>query len=132
MKPYSQDLRARIIQALEAGPETQRAIAERFWVRGSFVEKLWQRWRGSGSRAAQPPASGRQCALTAPLESLRTEMAQHPDAMLAAWRDRLVAPQGPRVRPVTISAPALPATAHKKSLHASERATERVQTRRVS
>ena len=43
MKLYSQDLRARIIQALEAGPETQRAVAERFWVRGSFVEKLWQR-----------------------------------------------------------------------------------------
>jgi transposase len=41
MKPYSQDLRDRIIQSLEAATETQRAIAERFCVSGSFVEKLW-------------------------------------------------------------------------------------------
>ena len=56
MKPYSQDLRDRIITALEAGTETQRAIAERFGVRGSFVEKCCQRWRRSGSRAAKPHA----------------------------------------------------------------------------
>src|SRR5919202_392161 len=97
MKPYSQDLRDRIIQALAAGTETQRAIAERFCVSGSFVEKLWPRWRGSGSSAAKPHAGGRQCALKGYLELLRTEGAKQPEATLAAWRDRLMAAQGPRV-----------------------------------
>jgi transposase len=102
MKPYSPDLRDRIIQALEARTETQRAIAERFCGSGSFVEKLWQRWRQSGSSAAKPHAGGRQSAFTDHLELLRTEVAQQPDATLAALRDRLVAAQGPRVSPATI------------------------------
>ena len=105
MKPYSQDLRDRIIQALEAGTETQRAIAERFCVSGSFVEKLWQRWRQSGSRAAKPHAGGRQGALQDHLELLRTEVAKQPDATLAELRDRIVAAQGPRVSPATVCRP---------------------------
>jgi transposase len=102
MKPYSQDLRDRIIQALEAGTETQRAIAERFCVSGSFVEKLRQRWRGSGSSAPKPHAGGRQGVLKDHLELLRTEVAQQPDATLAELCDRIVAAQGPRVSPATI------------------------------
>jgi transposase len=102
MKPYSQDLRDRIITALAAGAETQRAIAERFCVSGSFVEKLWQRWRRSGSSAAKPHAGGRQGALKDHLELLQIEVAKQPDATLAAWRDRVVAAQGPRVSPATI------------------------------
>jgi len=91
MKPYSQDLRERIIQALEAGTETQRAIAERFCGSGSFGETRWQRWRRSGSSAATPHAGGRQCHLTDHFEFLRNEVAKQPDATLAAWRDRVVA-----------------------------------------
>src|SRR5262245_50380620 len=102
MKPYSQDLRDRIIQALEAGIETQSAIAERFCVSGSFVEKLWQRWRRSGSRAAKPHAGGRQSALKDHLETLRNEVAKQPDATLAELRDRLVAAHGPPVSTATI------------------------------
>ena len=102
MKPYSQDLRDRIIQALAARTETQRAIAKRFWVSGSFVEKHWQRWRQSGSSAAQPHAGGRQGALQDHLELLRTEVAKQPEATLAELRDRIVAAQGPRVSPATV------------------------------
>jgi len=91
MNPYSQDLRDRIIQALEAGTETQRAIAERFCVSGSFVEKRWQRWRPSGSSAVKPHAGGRQSPLTDHLELLRTEVAKQPDATRAELRDRIVA-----------------------------------------
>src|SRR5262252_9417447 len=102
MKPYSQDLRDRIIQALEAGTETQQAIAARFCVSGSFVEKLWQRWRQSGSSAAKPHAGGRQGTLKDHLERLRTEVAKQPDATLAELRDRIVAAQGPQVSRATI------------------------------
>lgn len=102
MKPYSQDLRDHILQALEAGTATQRAIAARFCVSGSFVEKLCQRWRRSGSSAAKPHAGSRQRALKDHLEFLRTEVAQQPEATLAALRDRVAAAQGPRVSPATI------------------------------
>ena len=102
MKSYSQDLRNRIITAPEAGTETQRAIAERFCVSGSFVEKLWQRGRRSGSSAPKPHAGGRQGTLKDHLELLRTEVAKQPDATLAELRDRIVAAQGPRVSPATI------------------------------
>ena len=102
MKPYSQDLRDRIITALEARTATQRTIAERFCVSTAFVEKLWQRWRRSGSSAAKPHAGGRQGALTDHLECLRAEVAKQPDATLAELRDRMVAAQGPRVSSATI------------------------------
>jgi transposase len=102
MKPYSQDLRDRIIQALEAGTATQRAIAERFCVSGAFVEKLWQRWRRSGRSAAKPHAGGRQRHLRDHLEVLRTEVAKQPDATLAELRDRVIAAQGPSVSTATI------------------------------
>jgi transposase len=102
MKPYSQDLRDRIIQALEARTATQRMIAERFCVSSSFVEKLWQRWRRSGSSAAKPHAGGRQSPLKDHLEILRSEVAKHPDATLADLRDRLIAAQGPPVSTATL------------------------------
>ena len=102
MKPSSPDLRDRIIQALEAGTGTPRAIAERLCVSGACVETLWQRWRERGSSAAKPHAGGRQCALNDHLELLRTEVAKQPDATLAALRDRIMAAQGPRVSPATL------------------------------
>jgi transposase len=101
MKPYSQDLRDRIIKALAAGTAPQRAIAERFGVSTAFVEKLWQRWRRSGSSAAKPHAGGRQSALKDHLEFLRTAVAEQPDATLAELRDRL-ATQGRRVSTATV------------------------------
>jgi putative transposase len=102
MKSYSQDLRDRIITALEAGTEPQRAIAERFGVSGSCVEKLWQRWRRSGSSAPKPHAGGQRGALKDPLALLRTAVAKQPEATLAALRDPVVAAQGPRVSPAPI------------------------------
>jgi transposase len=102
MKPYSQDLRDCIIQALKAGTASQGAIAARFCGSGSFVEKRWQRWRRSGSSAAKPHAGGRPGSLTDHFETLRTEVARPPDATLAELRDRIVAAHGPRVSTATI------------------------------
>ena len=102
MRPYSQDLRDRIIQALEAGNASQPAIAERFCVSLSFVEKLWQRFRRSGSSAAQPHAGGRRRALTEHTTLLRREVEHQPDATLEELRERIVAAQGPQVSTATI------------------------------
>jgi transposase len=60
MRPYSEDLRERIIAALEAQDGSQAEIAERFAVSLSFVAKLWRRWRTSGSCAPRPHGGGRQ------------------------------------------------------------------------
>jgi transposase len=102
MKPYSQDLRDRIIHTLEAGQDTQPAVAERFRVSPSFVAKLWHRWRHSGSSAAKPHAGGKSRRLKNYTETLRNEVAQQPDATLEELRDRVVAAQGPQVSPATI------------------------------
>jgi transposase len=102
MKPYSQDLRDRIIHTLEASQDTQPAGAERFQVSPSFVAKLWHRWRHSGSGAAKPHAGGKSRRLKDHTETLRHEVAQHPDAPLEALCDRVVAAQGPPVSPATI------------------------------
>jgi transposase len=102
MTPYSQDLRDRILHALKAGEATQPAIAERCCVSLSFVEKLWRRFRRSGSGAAKPHAGGKRRVLTDHPDLLRREVAQQPDATLAALRERLAAAPGPRVSAATI------------------------------
>jgi transposase len=56
MQPYSQDLRERIIAALEANEQTRPEIAERCGVSVSTVEKLWKRWPSTGQCAALPHA----------------------------------------------------------------------------
>jgi putative transposase len=101
MKPYSHDLRERLIHALEADEAPPRKGAARWCVRRSFVEKLWHRWRDSGSGAAPPHAGGKPRALTDHTALRRSAVAPHPDATLEAWRERGAA-QGPQVRPATI------------------------------
>jgi transposase len=102
MKPYSQDLRDRIMHALQAGNASPPAIAARFCVRLSFVEKLWQRFRRSGSSAATPHAGGRRRALTDHTALLRREGEPQPDATLEERRERSAAAQGPQGSPATI------------------------------
>ena len=58
MKAYSNDLRERVAAACAAPGATQTAVAARFCVSVSFVEKLCQRQRASESVAALPHRSG--------------------------------------------------------------------------
>jgi len=58
MKAYSNDLRERVAAACAAPGATQTAVAARFCISVSFVEKLRQRQRASGSVAALPHRSG--------------------------------------------------------------------------
>ena len=103
MKPYSQDLREKIIRALESG-ETQEEVADRFTVSLSFVEKLWRRWRETGSCAALPHAGGRQRALREHEAAIREEVASQPDVTLAELSERLASAGAPSVSLATICA----------------------------
>ena len=60
MKAYSTDLRQKIIEAHQRGHGTQRAIAELFGVSVSFVEKLLQRYRTTGTFSAKPHGGGQK------------------------------------------------------------------------
>jgi transposase len=89
MKAYSQDLRERIVEALEAHEESHAEIAERFAVSASFVEKLWWRWRTTGSCAPQPHGGGRQRSLREAEGLIRAELAEQPGLTLGALCERV-------------------------------------------
>jgi transposase len=99
MRPYSQDLRQRIVEALEADEQTQPEIANRFRVSLSFIEKLWHRWRETGSCAALPHAGGRKRALADDQASIRAEIARQPDISLTELCQRLAQAGGATASP---------------------------------
>ena len=82
MKPYSSDLREKIILAIQENDLTQEEIAYRFSVSLSFVEKLWQRFRTSGSFAALPHSGGRERLLKTAESVIRSVVARQPDITL--------------------------------------------------
>lgn len=94
MRAYSQDLRERIIGAVQAQEESQAVIARRFAVSRSFVERLWQRWRQTGSCAARPHAGGRQRSLRTAERMIRQAVAQNPDVTLASLCARVARRKG--------------------------------------
>lgn len=97
MKPYSQDLRERILRAVQAREDSQGAIAQRFAVSRSFVERLWQRWRQTGSCAALPHAGGRQRSLRAAEVLIRQSVERDSDVTLAHLCEQVARRKGIRV-----------------------------------
>src|SRR5919201_6417988 len=102
MRPYSQDLRERIVQALEVQEESQAEIAERFAVSLPFVEQLWRRWRTTGSCAARPHGGGRPRSLRSAEAFIRAELAHYPAMTLAALCERVAHAGHPQVSPKTM------------------------------
>ncbi len=94
MKPYSNDLRRRIVEAIQENEETQSDIAGRFAVSISFVEKLWQRFRATGSYAALPRGGGRRRALADDARLIREAVKEQPDLTLAELCLRVAAASG--------------------------------------
>jgi transposase len=133
MTPYSQDLRDRIIAALEAGVDTREEIASTFDVSRSFVQKLWRRWQDTGSSAALPHAGGKTRVLAAHAGRLRAEIEQQPDVTLAELCERVARDHGPTASPSMMcrEVQRLNLPRKKKVLHASERDTPRVRALRA-
>ena len=103
MKPYSADFRERIAAACAAGNNSLGQVAARFSVSLSFVNKLRQRQRTSGSLAALPHRGGPSPLLDA---AARTQLAAcvawQPDATLDELRVQLAASGGPAVGRTTV------------------------------
>ena len=118
-KPYSDDLRERVIEAVEAGA-SRREAAESFNLSPSSAVKWLQRWRDTGSAKAKPSRWS-----TSPLEKqaewLLGMVAERPDLTL----DEIVAAMHERRNPGSRTAVWRFFVRHdltfkKKSLHAAE------------
>jgi putative transposase len=86
-KPYSQDLRERVVGAVEAGACCHEAAAT-FEVSPSTAIRWVARWRQSGSVAARP-RGGKRSRLDAHKDWLLELIAAEPDLTLEEIRDRL-------------------------------------------
>jgi len=90
MKPYSMDLRERVVAACDAREGTREQIAERFGVTDRWIRKLLQRRRETGSMAPFPRNPGRKRALNErQMERLRRLIHKRPDATLQELRTSL-------------------------------------------
>src|SRR5437762_4937297 len=90
MTPYSQDLRQRILDTVQRGEGSLRQIARRFLVSLSFVTRLLQLYRSSGSIEPRPHRGGNPAKLDPEdWERLRELVQQQPDATLEELRQRL-------------------------------------------
>src|SRR5674476_914090 len=86
-KPYSQDLRERVVRTVEAGTSCHEAAAI-FEVSPSSAIKWVARWRRTGSVAAKP-MGGKRSPLDSHKEWLLALTAAEPDRTLQEIRGRL-------------------------------------------
>ena len=88
MRPYSMDLRERVWADCQAGMATA-AAARKYSVSRSWVRRLKQRQKATGSIAPRPPSPGRPV-VPAPHEARVRELVRDdPDATLDELRRRL-------------------------------------------
>ncbi len=92
--PYSQDLRERVIAAVQTGGQSLSQIARTFGVSDSTVDKWSRRWRQTGQIAAKPWAGGRRRSLRDCAEAIRAEVRQQPDLSVDELCERIAAAAG--------------------------------------
>jgi len=90
MKPYSLDLRQKVVETYEAGGISQRKLAKIFRVTASFVQDLLKQKRELGTIAPKVRTEQTPTKLNAEqLDVLRQLVEAQPDATLAEFRERL-------------------------------------------
>ena len=91
-KPYSEDLRERVIEAVESGA-SRREAAENFRLSPSSAVRWWRRWHDTGTAKAKP-SGGSKSPLEEHAEWLLRLVAEQPDLTLdeivAAMRKRRI------------------------------------------
>jgi transposase len=88
MRAYSMDLRERVWADCQAGMKTP-AVAVRYKVSQSWVRRLRQRHKATGSLARRPPSTGRPVVLAPHEARVRELVRDDPGATLAELRRRL-------------------------------------------
>ena len=102
MKPYSFDLRQRVIAAVESGVHTIAEVAEIFGVGQTFVKKML-RWHRQGERLEPRHGGGAPPSLNDDQrERLRAAIETCPDATLGELKEFLTAECEVRVSEATI------------------------------
>lgn len=96
MHAYSQDLRDRVLRAVERG-EPPTAIARRFEVSRVWVYQVRDRFRDYGERGSHPVGGYRRSCVAAWERRLRAWIKAEPDLTLAQLCERLAA-QGVRIK----------------------------------
>ena len=111
MVPYSLDLRRRVLKDCDAGTGTQ-AVAAKYAVSPSWVRKLKQQRRETGSIGPRTATPGPKPALAPHADRLREVVRDAPDLSAEEYRDRL----GVDTAPVTVwRMPRRLGLTHKKS-----------------
>jgi transposase len=90
MVPYSEDLRERVLAAVDAAEGTQEQIAKRFRVSSRWIRKLLALRAATGSIAPKPKTGGRKLLIQGEAaESLRAAIRDDPDATLEELREAI-------------------------------------------
>src|SRR5690242_17659403 len=92
MRAYSNDLRERIVAAVERGDQSLRQLARLFAVSLSCIVRLLQRQRQTGSVQPKPHKGPRPKLMAHDQARLLDLVRQQPDATLKELRDRLGVP----------------------------------------
>jgi transposase len=95
-RAYSQDLRDRVIDAVEHGGMTRRAAAGRFGISESSAIKWVQRYERAGDRRSAGTGGHRPSKVRPERDWLLAVIAAEPDITLAALSSRLLAERGVR------------------------------------
>ncbi len=129
MRPYSLDLRARIVAAIDHHDGSIRWVARVFRVSTSFIVRLLQRRRATGTLDPEPHRGGRPPALTPDdLEHLAALVHAQPDAALEQLRQR--GGFTCSLKTLWYALDRLDLTRKKKSLYADQRDRPDVQAKR--
>jgi transposase len=129
MQPLSNDLRERILDAVDNREGSRAQIALRFRVNASTITRLLQLRRQTGSYEPRPHGGGVVPALDAEaLERLRKLVEETPDATLATLKRELGVTGSIMIVCRALQKLGLPMK--KKSRHASERDTDEVKKKR--
>jgi transposase len=129
MKPLSNDLRQRILDAVDRREGSRRQLAVRFSVNVSTITRLLQLRRETGAFDPRPHAGGIEPTLDQEgLERLRKLVEQTPDATLQQYRQGLGISGGIMI--VWRGLEKLGITRKKKTLHATEQDRPEIQEER--
>lgn len=82
MKPYSQDLRDRVLAAVKETNLSQSKIAKSFKISKATLEKWLQRQRETGACTALPHGGGNPRALASCEAFIRAQVKKQPDSTL--------------------------------------------------